>query len=118
MRIGPRSHDHIGTGEHSIPTLDNKVGPLARDSRDTNASQDWKLEMHGVLFQIVRQYIFMWEGTLWHRKWQSGQRVVLRGGKQPQGVPAAAPRVAGALVGIYDEKGAAGTIKMIAGRKT
>src|SRR3954467_10730973 len=79
MGISSRSHDDIGAGERSIPTLHKKAGGLTRDSRDTDASQDRHVEVSSVAFQIVRQFILTRKRTLSHGQWQPGQRVVLRG---------------------------------------
>src|SRR3954447_4719786 len=118
MGISSRSYDDIGAEERSLPTLHKKAGGLTRNSRDTDASQDRQFEVSSVAFKIVRQFILTRKPALSHGKWQPGQRVVLRGGKQPQGVPAAAPSVAGALIGIYDDEGATRKVQMIPGGET
>ena len=116
--IGAYGHDHIPALEAATVTFDSQLWRCATHARDSRAMDDREFEKASVRLQVIGGFILGGERALARRKRQPRQAIVLRGRKQHQRVPPAAPRVARPHFSVHDQKRSSGTLQVMPGRKT
>ncbi len=119
-RLEWAGRDHDVVGFEALPACRENETPAlpTPECVDADAPADRELEVRRVGFEVVGHLEDGREGVLARREWHSGKTVAAGRREQSHRVPAVAPGVADALVGVEDHERASEPGQVVADRQS